>query len=74
MDSAISASGYSAIQLVFGSNPAELYGWDDQEGDLLLAQDTSVLGQIAQQWQMRMMALGAALEEVANSKLSRLLA
>ena len=28
----ISASGYSAFQFVFGSNPVDLNGWDDQEG------------------------------------------
>ena len=70
----ISASGYSAFQLVFGSNAAALHGWRDREDDLLCAQDTSASGQFAQQWQLRMMAQEAALKKVATSKLRRLMA
>ena len=29
----ISVSGYPAYQLVFGSNPVDLFGWDDKDGD-----------------------------------------
>ena len=68
------AIGYSAFQLVFGSNPADRYGWEDNDDDLLFAQDTSASGQFVQQWKLRMMAQEAALKEVANSKLRRLLA
>ena len=63
LNTMISASGYSASQLVFGSNPVDPYGWRDQEED-----------QFAQQWKLRMMAQEAALKEVANRKLLRLLA
>ena len=49
LNTMISASGYSACQLVFGSNPVGLYGWDDQEEDLLFAQDASASRQFAQQ-------------------------
>ena len=52
----------------------DLYGWDDSDGDLLFAQDTSILGQFAQQRQLRIRAQEAALKEIANSKLRRLLA
>ena len=71
LNTLVSASGYSAYQLVFGSNPMDLYGWDDSEGDLLFAQDTSISGQFVQQWQLRIRAQEAALREIANSKLRR---
>ena len=74
LNTLVSASGYSAYQLVFGSNPMDLYGWDDSEDDLLFAQDASISGQFVQQWQLRIRAQEAALKEIANSKLRRLLA
>ena len=74
LNTLVSASGYSAYQLVFGSNPMDLYGWIDSDEDLLFAQDTSISGQFAQQWQLRIRAQEAALKEIANSKLRRLLA
>ena len=40
LNTMVSASGYSAYQLVFGSNPMDLYGWGDSDEDLLFAQDT----------------------------------
>ena len=46
LNSMISASGYSAFQLVFGSNPADFYGWGDRDDDLVFAQETSVSGQL----------------------------
>ena len=52
----------------------DLYGWDDSGGDLLFAQDSSISGQFAQQWLLRIRAQEAALKEIANSKLRRLLA
>ena len=52
----------------------DLYGWGDSEDDLLFAQDTSISGQFAQQWQLRIRAQEAAPKEIANSKLRRLLA
>ena len=60
--------------MVFGSNPADCFGWEDGDEDLLFAQDTSLAGQFVQQWKLRMRAQEATLEEVANSKLRRLLA
>ena len=74
LNTLISASGYSAFQLAFGSYPADRYGWEDNDDDLLLSQDTSASGQFAQQWKLRMMAQEAALKEVANSKLRRQMA
>ena len=62
----------SPLRLVFGSSPADLSGWDDQEEDLLSPQDTPASEQFAQQWQLRMMPQEAALKEVANIKLRRL--
>ena len=60
--------------MVFGSNPADLFGWDDSEEDLLFAQDTSLAGQFVNQWKLRMRAQEATLKGVANSKLRRILA
>ena len=74
LNTMVSASGYSAYQLVFGSNPMDLYGWGDTDEDLLFARDTSISGQFVQQWQLRIRAQEAALKEIANSKLRRLLA
>ena len=69
----ILTSGYSAFRLIIGSNPADLYGWDDQYANLLFAQGPCS-GQLAQQWKLRIMAQEAAWKLVANSKLQRLLA
>ena len=65
--------GYSAYQFVFGSNPIDSSGRDDKDGDLPSAQGTSPSGQFAQQWKLRTMAQEAAVEEVANGALRRLL-
>ena len=66
--------GFSAFQMVFGSNPVGLFGWEDRDEDLAVARDTSFSGQFAQRWKLRMMAQGAALKGIANSRLRRLLA
>ena len=42
--------------------------------DLAFAQDTSVSGQLAQQWKLRVIAQEVALTEIGNSGLRRLLA
>ena len=70
----VPAGGYSAYQLVFGSNPMDLFGWDDSDEDLLFARDTSISGQVVQQWQLRIRAQEAALKEIAKSNLRRLVA
>ena len=70
----LSPSGFSAYQMVFGSNPVDLFGWEDVDEDLLFAQDTALAGQFVQQWKLRMRAHEATLKQVANSKLRRLLA
>ena len=44
-----SGGGYSAYQLVFGSNPADLFVRDSEDGDLLFAHDTSLAGNFVQQ-------------------------
>ena len=68
-----STNRFSAYQLAFGSNPADNFGWGDEDEDLF-AQDTSLSGQFVAQWKLRMMAQEAALREIANSKLRRILA
>ena len=50
--------------MVFGANPADLYGWEDKDEDLTFAQ----------QWALRIMAQEAALRGIANSRLRKLLA
>ena len=69
LNTMVAASGFSAYQLVFGSNPADNFGWGDEDEDLLFAQDTSLSGQFVANWKLRMLARGATLEEIANSKL-----
>ena len=59
--------------MVFGSNPAGLFGWGSDEKDLMYTQDTSLARRFVQQCRRRMRAQKAALKEVANSKLRRLL-
>ena len=61
-------------QKVLGSNPVDLYGWEDADEDLTFAHVTSLSGQFAQQWKLRMMAQEATLKEITNSRLRRLLA
>ena len=67
----IRASGYSALQLVFGSNPVDLFGEEEQDEDLLFAYHTCAF---TQQSKLRMRAHEAVLKEVANSTLQRILA
>ena len=74
LDTMLSTDGFSANQLVFGSNPADNFGWGAGDEDLLLAQDSSLPGQFVAQRELRMMAQEAALKEIANSKLRRILA
>ena len=70
----MSGGGYPTYQLASGSDPVDLCVWDDMGGDMLLAQDTSLSGQFAQQWEPHMMAQEASLKGVATSKLRRFLA
>ena len=74
LNTVISGGGFSAYQMVFGSNPADLYGWEDKDEDLMFAQDTSLSGQFAQQGKLRMMAQVAALKEIDNRGLRQLTA
>lgn len=74
LDTLPSASGYSASQMVFGSEPAALYGWRDADERLSVAHDTSSSGQFAQQWKIRIMARVGAPKEIANGKFRRQLA
>ena len=74
LDTLISGGAFSVYQMVFGSNPVDLSGWEDKDEDLVFAQDTPLSGQFAHQWKLRMMAQEAALNEIASSKLRRSLA
>ena len=74
LNTLISGGRRSAYRMVFGSNPADLLGWEDKAEDLFFAQDASLSGRFVRQTKLRMMAQKAALEEVANRELCRLLA
>ena len=63
----LATSGYSAYQMVSGCNPADNFGFGDDDEDLPAAQDTSLPGQFVPQWKPRMLAQEAALKEIANS-------
>ena len=49
-------NGFSAYQLAFGSNPADNFGWGDEDEDLLFAQDASLSGRFVAQWKLGAMA------------------
>ena len=58
--------------MVFGSNPAGLDTWQDDQGDLGSARVKSISCQFAQQWKLRMMVEQAALRGIEKTKLCRL--
>ena len=60
--------------MVFGSDAVDPSGWDGGNKDSLFAAETSPPGQLAQQWELRMLAQEAAVREAADSQLYRLLA
>ena len=68
------ASGFPAYQTVFGSNPADNFGWGDGDEDLLFAQDASPSGQFVARWKLQMMEQEAAMREIAYGKSRRILA
>ena len=74
LNAMLSSSGFSAYQMLFGSNPVDFFGWEDGDEDLLYARDTSLAGQFVQQWKLRTRAQKASLKEMASSNLRRLLA
>ena len=61
-------------QMVFGSNPADLFGWGGGDENLLFAQDASLARQFVNYWELRMRAQGATMRKVISSKLCRILA
>ena len=65
---------FPAYQIVFGSNPAELCEFEDKDGDLTFAQDSSLSRQFVQQWKLRILAQEAALREFAGGRLRNFLA
>ena len=60
--------------MVFGSNPANLVGRGGDDEDLAFSQETSISGQVAQQWILRVTAQEPVLKEMANDTLRRRLA
>ena len=72
LNTVLSTNGFSAYQLVFGSNPGDNFGWGAEDGDFFFAQNTSPPGQFVAQWELRMVAQEAALRTLANSMLRRI--
>ena len=70
----LSACGFSACQMVSGSNPVDLFGCAGGDEDMMFAQDASLAGHFTQQWKLRAKAQEATLKDIAKSKLRRLLA
>ena len=56
-NSMLSASGFSAHHMVFGSHPVDLFGLEHGREDMMFARDTSPAGQFLQRWKLRMKAL-----------------
>ena len=65
---------FPAFQLVFGSNTVDPFGRGAQDEDLLFTQGASAPGQLVQHWKLRTTAQEAAMKEVAERSLRRLLA
>ena len=72
LETIITGGGHSSHQSVFEPDPVELFGCGAKDEALLSEPDTSISGWIEQQWKLRIMARGASLEEVADSKLRSL--
>ena len=54
----------------FWNQPGGSFFWrEDKDADLLFAQETSLSGQLARQWELRKMAQNEALKGEADSKL-----
>ena len=49
LNAMLATNGFSAYQMAFGSNLADIFGWGDEDEDLLFAQDTSPCGQFVAQ-------------------------
>ena len=69
LNAMLSASGFSASQMAFCSNPLDLFGWEDGEKDVIFAQDAYLAGQCVKKWKLRVKAQEAKLKEFANGKL-----
>ena len=72
MSTAPNNGGCSAYQAAFGSNPADLYFWEDNDRGPDFVQHTSVSGKFTLQWELRLLAQGAILKWMAGSKLRRI--
>ena len=58
--------GFSAYQMVFGSNSAGLYSRQDNDSGLEYVRNTWITWQFTPRWMMRVMPLEAMSKEVAN--------
>ena len=72
MNALISGGFFSAYQMIFGSNPVDLKGWEEKDVDLTFAQVTLISGQVAQQLKLRGTVREAALKEITSSRRRRL--
>ena len=65
--------GFPAYQKVFRANSAYLFSWQDHGADLYFGQNTPITSHFTLQWELRVMAQEATLEEMAESKLRGIL-
>ena len=72
MDAVLSHGGSPNYQKVRGPNPMDPFTWHDDVSDVGAANDTSILGQLDQLWELGIVAHEAALRKTAKIKLQRL--
>ena len=72
-DTPKSNGGFSAYHLVFGSDPAYLNAWEENDRDLDFARDASVSSRLASQWKLRVLAQEAMLKDMDNGQLRRIM-
>ena len=70
----LGVGGHPAYGAVWRPNCADLSWWQDGDADLLFAGETSISGLLFKQWNLRVMPQKAAVREMVNGKLRRLLA
>ena len=68
------AGAFPPTSWFFWSKPVGVHKWEEKDEAVTLADDTSLSGQFAQHWKLRIMAQEAALKEIADGRLRRALA
>ena len=71
LDTMLDHDGFSACQIVFDSNSAELHPWQDDKAGPGSVRSTPISRQFTSQWKLREMAEEAMLITVRNGRLRR---